>query len=239
MNILITGGASGLGFEITKVTASQGGNTVYFTYCRSEKEANVIVKSLPHAKAIKCDFRKAADIDRLLEDMPGMDLDVLINNAALEIVEAHFHKMDPNVFLDHFTNLMVPTVQITQKAIQIFRKKKFGKIINILSTAIVNKPPVGMSEYAALKSYLFSLSKSWAAENANFNITSNCVSPDFMQTKLTEYKDPRLVELYAQSHPLKKILTPQEVADSVFFLVNCSQQINGINLIINSAQGIL
>ena len=133
---------------------------------------------------------------------------------------------------------MVPTIKITQEAIKVFRKKKFGKIINILSTVVVNKPPIGMSEYAALKSYLFSLSKSWAAENATFNITSNSISPDFMQTKLTAYKDERLVELYAQAHPLKKILTPKEVADAVVFLVNCSQQINGINMVINSAQSI-
>jgi len=237
MNILVTGGASGLGLEITKKMA-QGKNTVYFTYCRSVKDAEAIAKTFPNAKAVKCDFTQAAEVDGLLEKIPAMDLDVLVNNAALNIVEEHFHKMDSGVFLGHFTHLMIPTIRITQRAIQIFRKKKFGKIINILSTAVINKPPVGMSEYAALKSYLLSLSKSWAAENANFNITSNCVSPDFMQTKLTAYKDPRLVEQYVQLHPLKKALTPQEVADTVFFLGHCSQHINGINLVMNAAQSI-
>jgi NAD(P)-dependent dehydrogenase (short-subunit alcohol dehydrogenase family) len=96
---LITGGASGLGFEITKVMASQGGNTVHFTYCHSEKEAGDMVKSLPNTRAIKCDFRNGKDIGRLLEDISEMDRDVLINNATLNIVVEHFNKMDPTIFI--------------------------------------------------------------------------------------------------------------------------------------------
>jgi hypothetical protein len=60
-----------------------------------------------------------------------------------------------------------------------------------------------------------------------------------MQTAFTDDTDERVVEGMVNSHPLKRILTPNEVADSVLFLVNSTQQINGINLIMNAAIDII
>ena len=123
--------------------------------------------------------------------------------------------------------------------ITLFRKKKFGKIITILTSAIINKPPLGYSEYAAVKAYIGSLSKSWASENADFNITSNCISPSFMQTNLTKDTDERTIEAIIQLTPLKKLLTTEEVAEAVSYFVSCSQHINGTNLLMNSGSDII
>ncbi len=147
--------------------------------------------------------------------------------------------MSLDVFNDGFRENVLPVIQITQQAIKQFRKKKFGKIITILSSAIINKPPVGWSEYAANKAYLLSMSKSWATENAAFNITSNCISPSLMLTNLTSDMDERLVETYEQNHPLKKALSTSEVAETVAYLVGATQQINGTNLIINSGTDVV
>ena len=83
------------------------------------------------------------------------------------------------------------------------------------------------------------LSKSWSYEYGKYNISSNCVSPDFMLTNLSETVDKRIVEQLKANHPLKKILTPEEVADVVAFLVGTSQHINGANIVINAGQNIL
>ena len=115
---------------------------------------------------------------------------------------------------------------------------KSGKIITILTSALVDKPPSGASSYVANKAYLQSLVKSWAVENKKFNITSNSVSPSLMLTKLTSDIDERIIDQIIDNHPLKKILETSEVAETVAFLVNSSQQINGIDLVINSAESI-
>src|ERR1019366_7084787 len=121
-----------------------------------------------------------------------------------------------------------------QEAIKTFRKKKFGKIINIISSALVNKPPIGWSEYVANKSYLLAMSKAWAAECIKFNITSNSISPSFMLTNLTSDTDERVIEQMKEEHPLKRLLTTDEVAEAVVFFTKSSQQINGTNLVINA-----
>jgi NAD(P)-dependent dehydrogenase (short-subunit alcohol dehydrogenase family) len=240
MNILVTGGSSGLGASITKKLAGVTGVFVYFTYPVTVEDAETIEKEFSNTKGIKCNFRDKKDIDGLISQFDKLNLDVLINNAwATKIIKKHYQKIDQQDFIDGFMFNVLPLIRITQELISQFRKKRFGKIITVLTSSIANKPPAGYSEYVAAKSYIASLSKSWANENASFNITSNCISPSFMQTAFTDDTDERVVEEMINSHPLKRILTTDEVADSVLFLVNSTQQINGINLLMNAASDII
>lgn len=238
MNILITGGASGLGAAITKKLAADSESNIYFTYCKSDEAAKKLEAEFSNSEAILCNFLEETDMQTLISKIDNMDLDVLINNALHGLTQAHFHKLSPNTFIDSFSHNVQPTLIITQKAISIFRKKKFGKIITILTSAIL-KPPIGMSEYAANKSYLASMSKSWAIENARFNIASNCISPSVMKTDLTKDIYEKIFDELESKHPLKKLLTPEEVASEVSLLVHSSQYINGTNRIMNSAEDVI
>ena len=83
------------------------------------------------------------------------------------------------------------------------------------------------------------MSKSWANENASFNISSNCISPAFMQTGLTSDTDERIIEDMTAKHPLKALLTTEDVAKAADFFVNASQHYNGVNLIINAGSDVI
>lgn len=235
MNILITGGASGLGKAITLLLAQDSKHIIYFTFKNSFDEASKIEKQFPNTKSIHCDFCDEKSVESLLHFIEQIDLDVLVNNAFTGLKTSYFHKTESEFYLQNFKNNILPIIKLTQSSIIQFRKKKFGKIINILSSYILNKPPLGLSEYVAQKNYLLSLSKSWAVENSKFNITSNCISPSFMLTELTMHTDERVIEEMINIHPLRKLLTPEEVAISVEYLINASQHVNGTNMIINSA----
>jgi 3-oxoacyl-[acyl-carrier protein] reductase len=239
MKILITGGVSGVGQAITTILAADPSARLIVTYNRSVAAAANLESSFANVRTVKCDFGSEPDMNNLLEIIEKEDIDVLINNAFTGMRKEHFFKSEPAFFLQSFSWNVLSTVRITQMAIRIFRKKNFGKIISILSSSIINKPPIGWSIYVAEKNYLFSLAKSWAVENARFNITSNMVSPSFMLTDLNKGMDERLMEEARLKLPLKKFLTPEEVAEAVRFLVFCSQQINGNNLIINQAEDLL
>ncbi|GAA4467622.1 3-oxoacyl-[acyl-carrier-protein] reductase [Nemorincola caseinilytica] len=237
MTILVTGGASGLGEAITRTLAAAG-HTVCFTYASSQARAMELQAARPGSRAIHCDFTSAASVEALLTAIPTLNIDVLVNNANGRIHKDHFYKMDADVFRSSFEHNVLPTLRITQEAIKVFRKKKFGKIVNIISAAIINKPPFGYSEYIANKAYLLSMSKSWANEYIRFNITSNSISPGFMLTNITSDTDERIVEQIKDAHPLKQLLQPMEVANAVKFYVEASQQINGTNLVINAGADI-
>jgi 3-oxoacyl-[acyl-carrier protein] reductase len=240
MNILITGGASGLGEAITRKLASNSDDMVFFTFYKSNGKAKVIENEHHNAKGLQCDFQNQSEIDALLKFIETTEINVLINNAYIsDISPKHFHKVDFSVFIENFNLNIIPIIRITQKAILNFRKLKFGKIITILSSAIIDKPPIGWSEYVAGKAYLASLSKSWAIENSPYNITSNTISPSFMQTALTSDIDERLIRDMVDNHPYKQLLTTNEVSEAILFLSKCSQQINGVNLIINAGTHVI
>jgi 3-oxoacyl-[acyl-carrier protein] reductase len=236
MNFLITGGASGLGYAITKTIAARFPDSViWFTFCSSAATAKSLEEEYKNVHSVKCDFRDKGDIEKLCQFIQSSEIDVLVNNAITKLTKQYFHKTDKSVYGESFNADVISTLEITQSFILKARERKFGKIITILTSALLNAPPTGWSVYLANKAYLLAMHKSWATENKAFNITSNCISPDFMATPLNDQTDERVIENLIKAHPLKKLLTVEEVAEVVLFLCNSSAQLNGQNIFLNSA----
>lgn len=234
MNILITGGASGLGEAIVRIFAKEQSDKIYFTYNKSKENADKIARMFPNVYPIKCDFRQEDEVATLTDSMGSLELDVLINNAyGGSFLKTHFHKISPEDFLNDFNENVVPVIKITQSAIHEFRKKKQGKIITILTSALFENAPIGSSVYISNKAYLEKLTQIWAIENARFNISSISVSPSFMKTNLTASFDERLVEQIKENNPLKRILTVGEVAEKVSLFVHGSSEVCNVNTVIN------
>ncbi len=239
MNILITGGSSGLGKSIVEFAASDN-NTVYFTYRSHKENADTICSQFNNVVAIHCDFTDSASLESFVNQIAGFNLDVLVNNAYSGItLGRHFHKTPVKDFNEAFQNNVLPLISITQESIETFRKKKSGKIITILTSALVGTPPMGYSVYSATKAYIAQLVKSWSKEYIKFGITSNAVAPDFMQTALTEETNDFVKEQIRESNPLKTILTTEEVASVVLDLINLSSQLNGVTIPVNAGANIL
>eukprot|EP01037_Dinobryon_pediforme_P008328 gene8328-8414_t len=156
----------------------------------SEANARKIEAEHPNTHGIRCNFKVREDVDLLIKKMDDLKPDVLINNAySGAFMKSYFHKTGTSEFLE---------------------KKKSGKILTVLTSALINVPPLGTAAYVANKAYLSQMSKVWATENAKHNITSNTVSPSFMLTGFTAETDQRVVEQLSENHPLKTILTTQE-----------------------------
>ena len=85
MNILITGGGSGLGEAITRVLAKDARNTVYFTYSNSEENAKKIKSDLNNALPIKCDFKKESEVMALVNKIDDIDIIFHGRNGHLKV----------------------------------------------------------------------------------------------------------------------------------------------------------
>lgn len=236
MNILITGGTSGLG-KATVELLQKDGHQIYFSYLANEQftaVANELETTYPNVKGEPLNFCEAESVDVFCEKIAGWDIDVLVNCTYVGRPQTtYFHKIAPEEFLKAFQYNIIPTVKITQACIEVMKKKKFGKIINIITEAVLGLPPMGYTLYAANKAYLMELSSVWNKEYTRYNITSNCILPAYMQTAFAEV-DERILEQMVKDHPLKKLLTPEEVAQNIKFFVDVSQQVNGVKLQINA-----
>lgn len=236
MNFLITGGASGLGLALTKQMASIESNKVYFTYHESVSFAMELQKSHDNVFPIVCDFANSAHIHSLQERIPALSIDVLVNNAyAGTFIDNYFHKTDLKSYQEAFVLNIVPVIAISQTMITYFRKQKKGKIFTILTTALTETPPLGSSVYLANKAYLAELARVWAFENKKFNISSNTVSPSFMETRFTQSIDERIIEQIKELSFAKEFLTPVDAAAKVYEIIAAYPEETGIEYSIDKA----
>ena len=239
MNIIVTGGSSGLGKAIVKQMTS-GSDTVYFTYRSHEDEAKKIGLENANAHAYYCDFENEVSVGEFINRIEEINPDVLINNAYGGYTTGdYFYRTPIDDFEKAFKCNVLPMIRITQSVIKIFRKKRSGKIITILSSAIVGTPPMGYSVYAATKAYIAQLVKQWSKEYIQYGITSNAISPDFMKTELTKDTNEIVIEQLIDQSPLKKVLTVNEVAELVSKLINTSNYLNGVNIPVNAGTNII
>lgn len=239
MRILITGGASGLGREITLLLAQNKEHEILITVNNSVLKATELSSEHSNISFIKCNYTVQDDLNALFEKVALFKPQVLINNAFTGFQKKKFDKLPIESFQESFEKNISPVISLTQHCIKAFKKEKYGKIITILSSAILNHPPIGWSIYTAEKNYMLSLSKSWSTEYKSYNITSNSISPSFMMTNLNKDMDERVIENMINSHPLKELLPPLEVAKTVQFIIDASQHLNGTNIILNTAENVI
>jgi len=236
MTILITGGSRGLGRALVETLAADPDNQILFTYCHHEDEAQALAGRFQNVRALQVDFFSEESVNAFTKGLETEHIDVLINNAyAGNPQGTHFYKSDPDDFAKAFQANVMPFIKITQACIKGMRKQKFGKIINIITSYVIDVPPTGFSVYTATKAYIRQLSKSISKEMGRFNITSNCILPDYMQTDFGKVEDFQLEQM-KDAHPLKELLKPQEVAELVASLLKASQQLNGAEIPVNAAQ---
>lgn len=207
-----------------------------FTYCRHEDEAQALAGRFANVRAVQVDFSDEASVKSFAEMIEAEPVDVLVNNAYAGSPQGvHFHKTDPDDYAKAFETNVMPVIRITQACVAGMRKRKFGKIINIITSYVMDVPPTGFSVYTATKAYIRQMSKSWSKELGRFNITSNCILPDYMQTSFGQVEDFQLDQM-KNAHPLKELLKPEEVAQVAYHMIQSSQQLNGVEIPVNAAQ---
>src|SRR5207302_1645582 len=109
-------------------------------------------------------------------------VNVIINNASPFIQRKPFMDLSWNE-VDLFWQTYVQSAfTLTQAAVPYMKNQGFGRIVNILSTAIFSDPPADLAGYVAAKSGLWGLVRAMAVELAPFGITVNAVSPSAVIT---------------------------------------------------------
>ena len=114
------------------------------------------------------------------------------------------------------------------------KSQKFGKIISILTSYVVGKPPNGITDYVVGKYALLGLAKCMATELGSSGIRVNSVSPSMVNTPLTDPLPNKLKEITKSQIPLEgRLAEPIEVAGTILFLcTDNSNYITGENILV-------
>ena len=239
---LVTGGATGIGLAITKSLRSAGARVTIAS--RNIERVNAVASELDGVTGVQLDVTDAADISAVFEQAGPVD--ILVNNAGIALA-APFEKTS----LEQWSNIMAVNLTgvflCTQAVLASMRERNEGRIINIASTAGLKGAPY-ISAYAASKHGLIGMTQSLALEIATTGITANCVCPGFTDTQMVDDAvtnitsktgrsgDEALAKL-VQYNPQKRLITPEEVADTVLWLCqDLSRSITGQSIVIGGGE---
>ena len=214
--ILITGATGGIGSALVKKFVSLGGN-VLATGTKSEKLES-LKKEYPNINVLRFDISDHPKLDEFIENASSQlsGLDILVNNAGINVDNLSLRMKDEEWKKVIDLNLS-STFFLCKHSIKKMLKNKYGRIVNITSV-VGHTGNLGQSNYAAAKAGIIGMSKSLAIEYAKKNITINCVSPGFIQSRMTDNIIESIKAVLTSKIPMSKLGTGEDVSNTVAFL---------------------
>ena len=214
--ILVTGATGGIGGEIIKKFISLDGNVVA-TGTNIER-LELLKKDHPSLNVIKFDISEHSKIEEFIDNATTQlsGLDILINNAGTNVDNLSLRMKDEEWKKVIDINL-TSTFLLSKYAIKKMLKNKYGRIVNITSI-VGHTGNLGQSNYAASKAGIIGMTKSLAIEYAKKNITLNCVSPGFIQSRMTDNIIESVKSMLTSRIPMSRLGNGEDVANSVAFL---------------------
>ena len=217
----ITGGSRGIGKKVALKYARNGYHIVV-NYVSENTDMEGLQAEFEKENVeillVKADVTKKEEIQNLVKtaiDKFGR-IDVLVNNAGIT-KDGLFMRMKEEDFDKVIEINLKGTFLVTKEVIPYMMKKREGSIVNI-SSVVGLVGNAGQCNYAASKAGIIGFTKSIAKELASRNIRANCVAPGFIKTDMTEVLSEEVKENIHNQIPLKRMGTPEEVANLVYFL---------------------
>lgn len=206
-NILITGGASGIGFGIAEHLGSLGHYIVIADI--DLVQATLAVEQLHNqgvnALAIELDVTNVKAVTNLANTLNPLTIDVLINNAGVQHV-SKLEDFPPEKWQLLINIMLVAPALLSQALLPSMRNKNYGRIINIGSVHSVIASPF-KSAYVAAKHGLLGFAKTLALETGDCDVTINTLCPAYVKTPLVEN------QIAAQA--AENGISAQEVVDTI------------------------
>ena len=219
-SVLVTGGASGIGYAIVDKLARRGHSVIVVDVNKQALNSSVTHLSEQglDVLSLQGDISRSEDVDEIfkvsVEKYGGVD--ILVNNAGITRDNLLMRMSEQD--WDQVLNVNLKGAFLCSKAAsRIMMKRRWGRIVNVSSVVGV-MGNAGQANYAASKAGLIGLTKSLAKEFAGRNITANAVAPGYIETEMTQDLPQSAKESFLAQIPLRRAGKPQDVADLVCFL---------------------
>lgn len=220
---IVTGASGGIGTAIAIKLNSLGYNLV-LNYNNNIASLNDVIDKFSDkgpknilVKADISDYNQAGElISKALDEFDSIDL--LVNNAGItrDKLLSMMSEDDFNAVISINLN---GTFNCTRHVCKKMIKQKSGRIINI-SSVVGLMGNIGQVNYSASKAGVIGLTKSTAKELARKNITCNAIAPGFIDTHMTDAMSEEAKTEVIKNIPLKRLGTPEDVAELVAFLAS-------------------
>lgn len=236
LTAVVTGGSRGIG-AASALALGEKKARVVVNYLENRTAADAVVeqieKSGGRGLAVQADVSSPEGAKKLIHaavDAFG-SVDAIVNSASPPIVRKPFADGEWSEIDAYLRAYVQSAYALTREALSGMRERGFGRIVNVLSTAMWGTPQTEMSSYVVAKSALWGLTKAMAVELAPLGITVNAISPSAVITDQWQDEPDSRARAMAARIPLRRLATPENVAQAVTFLIGPEgSYITGTNL---------
>jgi NAD(P)-dependent dehydrogenase (short-subunit alcohol dehydrogenase family) len=226
---IVTGGSRGIG-AATALQLAQHGSGVCVNYRTNEAAAMNVVSAIREndgtAIAVQADVSAESEVVRLFEmavDELG-PVTALVNNAGIVMPQTRVEDIDAARVNRILTTNVTSCFLCCREAVRRMSTRRGGNgglIVNVSSAAARLGSPGEYVDYAASKGAIDTLTRGLSLEVADEGIRVNCVRPGFIYTDMhTDSGEPDRVDRLARSIPLQRGGTPEEVANTICWLLS-------------------
>ena len=232
---IVTGASRGLGFAAAERLHERGASVAI--HVRDRERAEAAARSIgSDVLAVHGDLAATGipeDIVQRTVERFGR-VDILVNNAALAR-STRFPQLSADEWRMALEVNMTAPFLLIQAVFPIMKAQKYGRIVNVSSTAGRTVSTLGGAHYTASKAGLLGLTRAAAKELGPHGITVNAICPGMIDTELTrENASTELLERLAASFPVPRLGTALEVADLICFAASeAAGYVTGASLDIN------
>ncbi|HVT42943.1 MAG TPA: 3-oxoacyl-ACP reductase FabG [Thermoanaerobaculia bacterium] len=221
-NVLITGGARGIGRAIVERLLRDGCN-VAFTYHTSEdaaREAERLAPEPQYCRGWELDLRDAVATERVLDQITGElgSIEGLVNNAGVRH-DALMLQMTSEKWREVLETNLDAVFTVTRSVVPLMLRQRSGAIVNIASLSGLHGV-VGQVNYSASKGGVIAMSRSLSRELARSGIRVNCVAPGLVDTTMLDGLDEDRKKEMLRQIPMRRLIRAEEVAAVVAFLLS-------------------
>jgi len=208
---LVTGANRGIGFAIATTLSSDGFHVVIGS--RSGE-------SIAGFDCVQLDVSSSQSVEDAftsIENTWGTP-EIIICNAG-KTKDALVMRMSDEDFEDVVDTNLTGAFRVAKRATKGLLKLKRGRLI-FIGSVVALLGSAGQVNYAASKSGLVGMARSFARELGSRGITANVIAPGFVETDMTAELDEKRRAEIAASIPLARFSNAQEIADVVSFIAS-------------------
>lgn len=190
---LVTGGTSGLGFEVAQEYARRGISLILQYRSRHERAEAARAQLLAQHPQLRVDLVAAdfADLAAVEAFLP--QLDALVGERQLKYFVSSHGELGSNLFLfkkrselqSLINQHLLANVFLTHHIVKAMARERFGRIVFITSLA-AHKINRGQADYALSKAALETFAQSLTAEFYHRSVTANCVCAGLANTRIAD-----------------------------------------------------
>ena len=208
---LVTGGNRGIGLAIAQ-SLSKAGHRVVITYRSGDAPSEF--------RAVKMDVTSSDSVEAAfnqIEEKWGTP-EIIVANAGIT-KDGLVLRMSDKDFEDVVNANLTGAFRVARRSTKGLLKLKRGRLI-FIGSVVGGVGAAGQVNYAASKSGLMGMARSFARELGSRGITANVVAPGFVETDMTATLDEKRREEIAKSVPLGRFCSADEIAKVVTFVAS-------------------